>query len=87
MGFLTWRTRRGERTVYYRLADDAWAVVLRQQIAGIASFLDITRDGLTLLGPGNDRADRIRQAHNTFEWMAKVFDDAPPLNHGTEEES
>lgn len=80
MGFLTWRTRPGDRTVYYRMADDAWAVVVRRQIAGVTSFLDITRDGLNLVGPDDDRVSRIRQAHATFEWMAKVFDNAPPLH-------
>lgn len=75
MGFLTWRTRPGERTVYYRLADDAWAIVVRQQIAGIAAFLEIARAGTELIGP--DR--RIKQAEATFEWMAQAFDNAPPL--------
>lgn len=78
MGFLDWRTRPGERTVYYRMAEDAWTVVVRRQVAGIAAFLDITRDGLALAGQEEDRAGRMRQAHATFEWMAKVFDDAPP---------
>jgi DNA-binding transcriptional regulator GbsR (MarR family) len=79
MGFLTWRTRPGDRTMYYRMADDAWQAVVRRQIAGIASFLDITRQGLDLLGPEADKAARIRQAHATFAWMAKVFDNAPPI--------
>ncbi|MEV5743866.1 transcriptional regulator [Microbispora rosea] len=79
MGFLTWRTRPGERTVYYRMADEAWAVVVRRQIAGIAAFLDITSQGLDLVGADTDQAARIRQAHAAFEWMAKVFDNAPPL--------
>ena len=84
MGFLTSRTRRGERTVYYRMAEDAWAVVVRRQVAGITSFLDITGDGLELVGSDDDRATRIRQAHATFEWMATVFGQAPPLEPGTE---
>ncbi|MGN9843946.1 GbsR/MarR family transcriptional regulator [Nonomuraea sp. H19] len=79
MGFLTWRTRPGERTVYYRMAEDAWAVVVRRQVAAITSFMDITRDGVDLVGPDEERASRVRQAHATFEWMAKVFDNAPPL--------
>jgi DNA-binding transcriptional regulator GbsR (MarR family) len=79
MGFLTWRTRPGERTVYYRMAEDAWAVVVRRQIASITSFMDITRDGVDLMGADEERAARVRQAHATFEWMAKVFDHAPPL--------
>ncbi|MFI6290510.1 GbsR/MarR family transcriptional regulator [Nonomuraea sp. NPDC050790] len=78
MGFLRWRTRPGERTIFYRMAEDAWAVVVRKQIAGITSFLDITREGLDLVGSDDERAARIRQAHMTFEWMAKVFDQAPP---------
>ncbi|MEO3809209.1 transcriptional regulator [Sphaerisporangium sp. B11E5] len=78
MGFLTWRTRPGDRTVYYRMAEDAWAVVVQRQVASIAAFLDITRDGLALAGPEEGRDVRMRQAHATFEWMAKVFDDAPP---------
>ncbi|MFI7642494.1 GbsR/MarR family transcriptional regulator [Nonomuraea sp. NPDC049400] len=82
MGFLTWRTRPGERTVYYRMAVDAWGVVVRRQIASITSFLDITRDGLGLVGPDDDRAARVRQAHATCEWMAKVFHNAPLLPPG-----
>lgn len=78
MGFLTWRTRPGERTVYYRMADDAWVVVVRRQIASIASFLEIARDGVDLVGADDERAARVRQAHATFEWMAKIFDSAPP---------
>ncbi|MFI7637408.1 GbsR/MarR family transcriptional regulator [Nonomuraea sp. NPDC049400] len=79
MGFLTWRTRPGERTVYYRMAEDAWAVVVRRQVASITSFMDITRDGVDLVGADEERAARVRQAHATFEWMAEVFDTAPPL--------
>jgi DNA-binding transcriptional regulator GbsR (MarR family) len=87
MGFLTWRTQPGGRTVYYRMAEEAWTVVVRQQIAGITSFLDITRDGLDLVGSDDDRATRIRQAHTTFEWMATVFDNAPPLHPNEKETS
>ncbi|WP_084962881.1 GbsR/MarR family transcriptional regulator [Thermoactinospora rubra] len=75
MGFLTWRTKPGERTIYYRLADNAWAIVVRQQIAGIAAFLEIARDGMRLIGPDK----RIKQAEATFEWMAKAFHNASPL--------
>ncbi|PZG31642.1 transcriptional regulator [Spongiactinospora gelatinilytica] len=82
MGFLSWRTRPGERTVYYRMADDAWAAVVRRQVAGITSFLDVTRDGLKLVGPDDERATRIRRAHAAFEWMAEVFQTAPPLAPG-----
>ncbi|WP_187405999.1 hypothetical protein [Microbispora triticiradicis] len=66
--------------MYYRMADDAWQAVVRQQVGGIASFLDITRQGLDLVGPDDERAARVRQAHATFAWMAKVFEQAPPLD-------
>ncbi|GAA3307961.1 GbsR/MarR family transcriptional regulator [Nonomuraea dietziae] len=79
MGFLTWRTRPGDRTMYYRMAEDAWQTVVRRQVAGISSFLDITRQGLDLLGRDDERAARVRQAHATFAWMAQVFEQAPPL--------
>ncbi|RBQ13917.1 transcriptional regulator [Spongiactinospora rosea] len=75
MGFLTWRTRPGERTIYYRLADNAFALVVRQQIAGIAAFLQIARAGEDLIGPD----PRLKQAEATFAWMAAAFDNAPPL--------
>lgn len=75
MGFLTWRTKPGERTIYYRLADNAWAIVVQQQIAGITAFLDIARDGVELVG----HDPRIQQAQTTFEWMAEAFRNAPPL--------
>ncbi|WP_275003447.1 GbsR/MarR family transcriptional regulator [Promicromonospora iranensis] len=76
MGFLDSRTRPGNRTTYYRMADDAWAVVVRRQIEGIASFLELSRDGMALTGP--EGSGRVRQAHRTFEWMAAALADGPP---------
>lgn len=83
MGFLSSRTRPGNRTTYYRMADDAWSIVVRRQIETMASFLDLSRDGIDLAGPGNGA--RVRQAHRTFEWMAAAFDAAPPLPIGSED--
>ncbi|MFI9489260.1 GbsR/MarR family transcriptional regulator [Promicromonospora sp. NPDC052451] len=83
MGFLTSRTRPGDRTTWYRMADDAWSVVVRRQVEGIAAFLDLSRDGVALAGPGND--GRVRQAQRTFAWMAAAFDDAGPLTGTTDE--
>jgi DNA-binding transcriptional regulator GbsR (MarR family) len=85
MGFLTWRTRPGDRSMYYRMADDAWQTVVRRQIAGIAAFLDLTRQGIDLLdtgdqSDGDDRAGRVRQANAVFTWMAQVFQAAPPID-------
>lgn len=81
MGFLSSRTKPGNRPTYYRMADDAWSVVVRRQMEGITSFLDLSREGITLAGVGND--DRVRQAQRTFEWMAAAFAAAPPLTTGS----
>ncbi|MFC4496769.1 GbsR/MarR family transcriptional regulator [Streptomyces ovatisporus] len=85
MGFVGRHTRPGERTVYHRIVEGASEKVIRRQIAGIASFCDITADGLALLGPDSARAARIREAHQAFEWMAKAFENAPPITPGTQE--
>lgn len=45
----------------------------------MTSSLKITKDGMELVGPTTARAARIRDAHDVFTWMAKVFADAPPL--------
>ena len=70
--------RPGERTVYYRIDDDAWEKMLRRRIANMASFRAITRDGLALLGSNTPRASRIQAADEVYEWAEKVFADAPP---------
>jgi DNA-binding transcriptional regulator GbsR (MarR family) len=68
-------TRPGERTSYYRIDSDAWRRAVRRKLASLESFRDITGDGLGLLGADSPRADRIRSAHETFEWLAGLLDD------------
>lgn len=77
-GFVSRVRRPGERTVYYRIDDNAWEHVIRRQIDSLASFLKITGDGLDLIGPEGPRAARLRVAHEMFQWMKRVFDQAPP---------
>ncbi|WP_405954914.1 GbsR/MarR family transcriptional regulator [Streptomyces phaeochromogenes] len=79
MGFAARRTRPGERTVYYRLQQGASQQVVRRQIAGLVSLCEITADGMALLGSDSRRAARIKEAHETFEWMVRVFENAPPM--------
>jgi hypothetical protein len=79
VGFVSQVTKPGDRTVYYRVDDDAWEIVVRRQIASLASFGDIMRDGLTITGRSAHRSSRIRAAHEVFSWMEKAFADAPPL--------
>jgi hypothetical protein len=83
VGFVSQVTKPGDRTVYYRVDDDAWESVVRRQIASLASFGDIMRDGLTVTGRSARRSSRIRAAHEVFSWMEKVFADAPPLPSAT----
>ncbi|MEV3935276.1 transcriptional regulator [Glycomyces sp. NPDC049804] len=83
MGFVTKRTRPGERTAYYRLQDGAWEAVVRRQVASLTAFREVAAEGLTLVGTDSPRADRIREAHAVFDWMARVFDQAPPIDKET----
>lgn len=79
MGVVSRHSRPGDRTAYYRIEDEAWERLVRQRIAGLAAFCEITSAGMRLVGPESGRATRIRAAHETFDWMAHVFADAPPL--------
>src|ERR1700729_425743 len=78
MGLVRSQKRPGQRTTYYRIDDDAWEKVLRRRIASMASFREITRDGLTLFGAGNPRATRIKSADEVYEWAERVFATARP---------
>lgn len=79
MGVVSRRSRPGERTAYYRVEGEAWERLVRQRIAGLASFCAITDAGMRLVGPDSERAARMRAAHETFAWMARVFAEAPPM--------
>jgi DNA-binding transcriptional ArsR family regulator len=68
-GFVESQTRPGERTGYYRIADEAWADVTRRRMASLASFLDVTEQGLALFGAEAARSSRIRAAHELFGWL------------------
>jgi hypothetical protein len=52
---------------------------IRQFVRTTASFSEITRIGMDLVGADSARAARIREAHQTIEWMAQVFANAPPM--------
>lgn len=79
VGFLSQRTRPGERTVYYRVDDDAWGRVVRRQIASLTSLGRILDDGLDLVAGSAEQTARIRVAHEVFTWLDKIFAQAPPL--------
>ncbi|GAA1752966.1 helix-turn-helix domain-containing protein [Streptomonospora arabica] len=87
MELVSRRTRAGERTVYYRVDDDAWYKVVQRQIAGVASYVEVARDGMDLVGPDSPRAARVRESHRVLSWLVRVFADAPPPPSETEDRS
>jgi hypothetical protein len=78
IGLVTSLRRPGQRTVYYRMDDSAWENTLRRRIASMASFREVTRDGLALLGADKARAARIKAADDVYAWAEKIFAAAPP---------
>ncbi len=70
-------TRPRERTIYYRIDDDAWERMLRRRVARMASFRAITKDGLALLGDDTRRGARIRAADHVYAWAESIFAAAP----------
>ncbi|MFI6369248.1 GbsR/MarR family transcriptional regulator [Nocardia sp. NPDC050630] len=76
-GFVRRRTKPGERTNYYRVDDDSWEIVVRRRLASLVAFRDVAADGMDLAGSGSARAQRLRAAHDVYDWMAKRFTDEP----------
>lgn len=76
-GLVRRRPRVGTRTASYRVEDDAWEEVIRRRFATLKGFLEITEDGLALVGRDSKRAARIRAAHDIYEWAGAIFADAP----------
>jgi len=74
------RTRPGERTTYYRVDNDAWEKIVRRKFASLASFREIARDGMDLVGTDSARAARLRAAHEIYGWLEELLSNAgePP---------
>ena len=72
-------TRPGDRTAYYVIDEDAWEQVVTRRNAALAAFVEITADGIDLLGDDGERANRVRSAHEVLEWFADVFASAVPV--------
>jgi DNA-binding transcriptional regulator GbsR (MarR family) len=70
-------TRPGERMAYYRVDDDAWEKIVRRKFASLASFRDIARDGMDLVGADSARAARLRAAHEIYGWLEELLANAP----------
>ncbi|WAL63150.1 transcriptional regulator [Amycolatopsis cynarae] len=80
--FVRRRSRPGERTHYYRVDDDAWETVIRRRLAGLVDFRDLAADGMALAGAGSDRAERLRVAHDVYDWMIRLFAETPRPSAG-----
>lgn len=80
VGFLGQVTRPGERTVYYRVDDAAWARVVQRQVQSLSALGGILREGLRLVDDEtSEQGARMRTAHAVFSWLDEVFAAAPPL--------
>jgi DNA-binding MarR family transcriptional regulator len=74
-GLVQASTRPGVgRTTYYRITDDAWAAILRQRFAGLASFLTITEQGLRLFPADSPARGRVLAAHGLFSWLQREIE-------------
>jgi DNA-binding transcriptional regulator GbsR (MarR family) len=79
-GLVRRHTRRGERTAYYVIDDDAWERLVNRRFEAAATFERVTRDGIELLGGATRRAGRVRAAHDVFAWFIALARDAPPVS-------
>lgn len=69
-------SRRGDRSTYYRVADDAWGSSWNQQLAGLKAFADLAREGMDILGADSPRAARVRGAYELYTFLVE---EAGPL--------
>lgn len=75
VGFVERINRPGSRTTYYRLVDNAWQVVVEQQVAALRSFRAITAEGIDLLDARSERSRRVRQADQVLHRLQDLLDD------------
>lgn len=78
IGFLTQRTKPGDRSVYYRADEEAFGRMVRQQVASMGQLREILAGGAELAGPA-ERGQRLREATEVFNWLERIFADAPPM--------
>ena len=77
-GLVQRRTRRGERTTYFRIDDDAWQRIIAQRIAAMTSLRDIFAGAEAFVGHDGERAARVRAARAFFDWLSKCLTAARP---------
>ncbi|MCF6473121.1 MarR family transcriptional regulator [Nonomuraea sp. MG754425] len=76
------RVRRpGERNVYYRIADDAWAKVIRRKLAAFTAFDGLAAEGLRLGWADETKTARIRSARTSIAALAEALDRSAAERH------
>lgn len=68
-GLIRTVTRPGDRSTYYRVADEAWANSWQQQLANLQAFADLVHDGMEILGEDSPRAARVRNAYELYSFF------------------
>jgi DNA-binding MarR family transcriptional regulator len=78
IGFLSERTRPGDRSVYYRADEKAFERMIQRQIESTAQLRELLKGGAQLAGP-TARGQRLRDAIEVFTWLERALADAPPM--------
>jgi hypothetical protein len=81
IGFLSERTRRGDRSAYYRADEKAFDRMIQRQIESMGQLRDLLQGGADLTGP-TERGQRLRDAIEVFNWLERALADAPPTPVG-----
>ncbi|SDL51697.1 MarR family protein [Nonomuraea maritima] len=68
--------RPGDRTVYYRLEDDAWSTIIERQLTAFTVFDRLAAEGLRLGWADDEQAARIRSARDSIAALHRRLD--PP---------
>ena len=75
IGFLAQRTKPGDRVVYYRAVDDPFSTMIRRQLESMSQLNAVLDRGVALAGPG-PRGERVRRAHEVFDWLGTLLANA-----------
>jgi DNA-binding MarR family transcriptional regulator len=81
-GLVQRSTRAGERTTYYRVHDNAWETVVRRRVESMATFRELAREGIEMLGPGSPCAARLATTSEYFDWVADALASVPSPSQG-----
>ncbi|TDD48532.1 MarR family transcriptional regulator [Nonomuraea terrae] len=68
----------GDRTVYYRIEDDAWSRIIEQKLAAFTAFDRLAAEGLRLGWADEAQTARIRSARSSIAALNRRLDDTSP---------